>query len=77
MVNTLISYIKYVQDSFLIEKAQRYNLKGEKSIQTSYKFYFSDIGLKIVNQILDNKKQFTLWRILFIMNYYIGNIMSM
>ena len=45
-VNTLTSYIKYVQDAFLIEKAERYDIKGKKYIQTPYKFYFSDIGLR-------------------------------
>lgn len=45
-VNTLTSYINYLQDSFLIEKAERYDVKGKKYIQTPYKFYFSDIGLR-------------------------------
>ncbi len=45
-VNTLTSYIKYIQDAFLIEKAERYDIKGKKYIQTPYKFYFSDIGLR-------------------------------
>ena len=45
-VNTLTSYIKYVQDAFLIEKAERYDIKGKKYIKTPYKFYFSDIGLR-------------------------------
>ena len=40
------SYIKYVQDAFLIEKAERYDIKGKKYIKTPYKFYFSDIGLR-------------------------------
>ena len=45
-VNTITSYINYLQDSFLIEKATRYNVKEKKYIQTPYKFYFSDIGLR-------------------------------
>ena len=45
-VNTITNYINYLQDSFLIEKAQRYDVKGKKYIQTPYKFYFSDIGLR-------------------------------
>ena len=45
-VNTITSYINYLQDSFLIEKATRYDVKGKKYIQTPYKFYFSDIGLR-------------------------------
>lgn len=45
-VNTITSYINYLKDSFLIEKATRYDVKGKKYIQTPYKFYFSDIGLR-------------------------------
>ena len=45
-VNTLTAYIKYLQDSFLIEKSERYDVKGKKYIQTPYKFYFTDIGLR-------------------------------
>ena len=45
-VNTITSYINYLQGSFLIEKATRYDVKGKKYIQTPYKFYFSDIGLR-------------------------------
>ena len=45
-VNTITSYINYLQDSFLIEKATRDDVKGKKYIQTPYKFYFSDIGLR-------------------------------
>lgn len=45
-VNTITTYIKYLQDSFLIEKAERYDVKGKKYIKTPFKFYFSDIGLR-------------------------------
>ena len=45
-INTLILYIKCLQDDFLIEKAERYDIKGKKYIQTPYKYYFSDIGLR-------------------------------
>ena len=45
-INTLTTYIKYLQDSFLIEKSERYDVKGKKYIQTPYKFYFTDIGLR-------------------------------
>ena len=36
----------YLLDSFLIEKAERYDVKGKKYIQTPQKYYFSDIGLR-------------------------------
>lgn len=44
--NTVISYIDYLLDSFLIEKAERYDVKGKKYIQTPQKYYFADIGLR-------------------------------
>ena len=44
--NTIISYINYLLDAFLIEKSERYDVKGKKYIQTPQKYYFSDIGLR-------------------------------
>lgn len=44
--NTIISYIDYLLDSFLIEKVERYDVKGKKYIQTPQKYYFADIGLR-------------------------------
>lgn len=45
-VNTISSYLKYLQDSFIIEKVERYDVKGKKYISTPSKYYFSDIGLR-------------------------------
>ena len=45
-INTISSYLKYLQESFLINKAERYDIKGKKYIQSPFKFYFSDIGLR-------------------------------
>lgn len=45
-INTITSYLKYLQDAYLIEKAERYDIKGKKYIQTPFKLYFSDIGLR-------------------------------
>lgn len=44
--NTINSYIDYLLDSFLLEKTQRYDVKGKKYIQTPQKYYFADIGLR-------------------------------
>jgi hypothetical protein len=44
--NTIISYLDYLLDSFLIEKVERYDVKGKKYIQTPQKYYFADIGLR-------------------------------
>ena len=44
--NTITSYLDYLQDAFLIEKAIRYDIKGKKYINTPAKYYFVDIGLR-------------------------------
>ena len=44
--NTTTSYIKYIEDSFIVNKSDRYDVKGKKYIQTPQKYYFSDIGLR-------------------------------
>lgn len=43
---TISLYLKYLEEAFLIEKAERYDVKGKKYMSTPYKFYFSDIGLR-------------------------------
>ena len=44
--NTVSSYIKYIEDSFIVNKSDRYDVKGKKYISTPQKYYFSDIGLR-------------------------------
>ena len=44
--NTVKSYIDYFQDSFLIENAKRFDIKGKKFIDTPSKYYFSDMGIR-------------------------------
>ena len=44
--NTVTSYIKFIEDSFIVNKSDRYDVKGKKYIQTPQKYYFSDIGLR-------------------------------
>ena len=43
---TIKTYLEYICDSFLVEKAMRYDVKGKKYIDTPYKYYFSDLGLR-------------------------------
>ena len=43
---TLKTYIDYCSDAFLIEEANRYDVKGRKYIGPPMKFYFSDLGLR-------------------------------
>lgn len=52
---TISSYLKYLQESFVIQKADRYDIKGRKYISTPSKFYYSDLGLR--NALL-NFRQF-------------------
>lgn len=44
--NTVVSYLDYLLDSFLIEKAERYDIKGKKYIRSPQKYYFADVGLR-------------------------------
>ena len=44
--NTIKKYLNYFEDSFLIESAQRYDIKGKAYIETPKKYYFSDLGLR-------------------------------
>ncbi len=44
--NTINSYMKYIEDSFIVNKSDRYDVKGKKYIQTPQKYYFSDVGLR-------------------------------
>ena len=44
--STIKAYIDYFIDSFLISKAVRYDIKGKKYIDTPYKYYFADLGLR-------------------------------
>lgn len=52
---TISSYLKYLQESFVVEKAERYDIKGRKHISTPSKYYYSDLGLR--NALL-NFRQF-------------------
>lgn len=44
--NTIKKYLDYFEDSFLIESAQRFDIKGKAYIETPKKYYFSDLGLR-------------------------------
>ncbi len=44
--DTLKSYLEYLCDSFLVTKAMRYDVKGKRYIDTPYKYYFTDTGLR-------------------------------
>ena len=44
--NTIANYLEYTCDSFLTEKASRYDIKGKRYIESPYKYYFTDCGLR-------------------------------
>ena len=43
---TIETYIGYLENSFMIEKSERYDIKGKKYIGTTPKYYFKDLGLR-------------------------------
>lgn len=43
---TIQKYLTFFEDSFLIESAQRYDIRGKAYIETPRKYYFSDLGLR-------------------------------
>lgn len=43
---TITKYIEYLEDAFLIEEANRYDIKGKSYIGTPVKYYFMDLGLR-------------------------------
>ncbi|MBR1809203.1 MAG: ATP-binding protein [Paludibacteraceae bacterium] len=53
--STIRDYIGYMQDSFLIEEALRYDVKGRKYIGTEMKYYFADMGVRAA--ILNMRQQ--------------------
>lgn len=45
-LNTIRQYIEYLKDAFIINEANRYDVKGRKYIGTPLKYYFEDVGLR-------------------------------
>ena len=45
-LNTIRQYMEYLEDAFIINRANRYNVKGRKYIGTPLKYYFEDVGLR-------------------------------
>jgi len=52
---TIKKYIDYLLDSFIINKSERFDVKGKKYISTPLKYYFTDIGLR--NALLNFRQQ--------------------
>lgn len=65
-VNTIKRYIDYFKDSFLVDSAIRYDIKGKKYIDTPSKYYFTDMGIR--NAMLNfrqNEESHTMENIIF------------
>ena len=43
---TVSAYLEYMQDAFLIEKSERFDIKGRKYIGSLSKYYYQDVGLR-------------------------------
>ena len=43
---TVSAYLEHMQDAFLIEKSERFNIKGRKYIGSLSKYYYQDVGLR-------------------------------
>lgn len=52
---TIYTYLSYLEDAFIVEKSLRYDIKGKKYIDTPYKYYFTDIGIR--NAVLNFRQQ--------------------
>jgi len=52
---TVSNYLSYLEDSFLVDKARRYDVKGKKYLSSPSKFYFTDLGLR--NATLNFRQQ--------------------
>ena len=52
---TIEKYIGYFEESFLIEKAVRYDVKGRKYIGTPAKYYYTDLGLVLCQDLVQVK----------------------
>jgi len=52
---TIASYLRYLQDAFIISEALRYDVKGRKYIGASAKYFFEDVGIR--NMLLNFRQQ--------------------
>lgn len=53
--STIARYCQYLENAFLINKSVRYDVKGKEYIDTPFKYYFEDVGLR--NARLDFRQQ--------------------
>lgn len=78
---TISSYISYLESSFLVHKAERYNIKGKETVAGNCKYYINDLGFHNflypgfgygIGYLLENAVYLTLLRAGY--SVYTGNI---
>lgn len=52
---TIYNYLHYLEEAFIIEKAERYDIKGKRYIETPQKYYFTDVGVR--NSLINFRQQ--------------------
>jgi uncharacterized protein len=45
-VNTVIDYLKFLSDAFIIRKVKRQDINGKKIFEVGEKYYFEDLGIR-------------------------------
>ncbi len=45
-INTVMDYLKFMADAFIIRKVKRIDIKGKKVFEIGEKYYFEDLGLR-------------------------------
>lgn len=45
-VDTIRLYLEYMENAFVLERVTRYDIKGRKYIDSPFKYYFEDLGLR-------------------------------
>ena len=43
---TISNYLRFIEEAYMVDRVQRYDIKGKDYIESPYKFYFSDIGVR-------------------------------
>lgn len=60
--NTISEYMGYLCETYLIDKVERYDIKGKKVFEQQEKYYFEDIGIR--NYLCRNKRSFDVEKIM-------------
>jgi predicted AAA+ superfamily ATPase len=71
-LNTISNYIKYLQNCFIINECERFDILGKKTLEYNSKYYFNDLWIR--NSLYLNWKM-DIWKLLenFIYNMLLKN----